>query len=117
MAKKKVFLDEQDIPRQWYNIMADMKAPPPPYRHPATLDLMGPDDLAPVFPQALIEQEVSPERWIDIPEEVLEKYLIWRPTPLYRAYALEKYLETPAKIYFKNEGGSPAGSHKPNTAK
>jgi len=87
-----------------------------PPLHPGTGEPVGPDDLAPIFPMPLIEQEVSQERWIDIPEEVLEKYVIWRPTPLYRAYQLEKYLETPAKIYYKNEGVSPAGSHKPNTA-
>ena len=87
-----------------------------PPLHPGTGEPVGPDDLTPIFPMPLIEQEVSQESYIDIPDEVLEKYLIWRPTPLYRAYALEKYLDTPAKIYFKNEGVSPAGSHKPNTA-
>jgi len=116
MEVKKIFLPESELPRQWYNIQADMPTPMEPPLHPGTGEPVGPDDLAPIFPMPLILQEVSQERWIDIPEEVLEKYLLWRPTPLYRAYALEKYLETPAKIYFKNEGVSPAGSHKPNTA-
>jgi tryptophan synthase beta chain len=116
MEVKKIFLPESELPRQWYNIAADMPTPMEPPLHPGTGEPVGPDDLAPIFPMPLIEQEVSQERWIDIPEEVLEKYVIWRPTPLYRAYQLEKYLETPAKIYFKNEGVSPAGSHKPNTA-
>mgnify|MGYP006282332261 CR=1 FL=1 len=116
MEVKKIFLPESELPRQWYNIQADMPTPLEPPLHPGTGQPAGPDDLAPIFPMPLIEQEVSQERWIDIPEEILEKYLIWRPTPLYRAYNLEKYLDTPAKIYFKNEGVSPAGSHKPNTA-
>jgi len=116
MEVKKIFLPESELPRQWYNILADMPTPMEPPLHPGTGQPVGPDDLAPIFPMALIEQEVSQERYIDIPEEILEKYLFWRPTPLYRAYNLEKYLETPAKIYFKNEGVSPAGSHKPNTA-
>ena len=116
MEVKKIFLPESEMPRQWYNIMADMPTPMEPPLHPGTGEPVGPEDLAPIFPMNLIEQEVSQERWIDIPEEVLEKYAIWRPTPLYRAYALEKHLDTPAKIYFKNEGVSPAGSHKPNTA-
>ncbi len=113
MEVKKVLLSEDEIPRQWYNILADIKMNPPlgPDGNP-----IGPDSLAPVFPMNLIEQEVSSERWIDIPEEVLGVYRIWRPTPLVRAAALEKVLETPAKIYFKNEGVSPPGSHKPNTA-
>ena len=116
MEVKKIFLPESEMPRQWYNIMADMPTPMEPPLHPGTGQPVGPDDLAPIFPMNLIEQEVSTERWIDIPEPVLEKYVIWRPSPLYRAYSLEKYLDTPAKIYFKNEGVSPAGSHKPNTA-
>jgi len=116
MEVKKIFLPESELPRQWYNIMADMPTPMEPPLHPGTGQPVGPDDLAPIFPMNLIEQEVSTERWIDIPEGVLEKYVIWRPTPLYRAYDLERYLDTPAKIYFKNEGVSPAGSHKPNTA-
>ena len=110
---KKVFLDESEIPRQWYNIMADIKMNPPLRPDGTPLE---PGDLAPVFPMNLIEQEASSERWIDIPDEVIEKYLIWRPTPLVRAEALEKALGTPARIYYKNEGVSPPGSHKPNTA-
>jgi tryptophan synthase beta chain len=116
MEVKKIFLPESELPRQWYNIMADMPTPMEPPLHPGTGQPVGPDDLSPIFPMNLIEQEVSTQRWIDIPQEVLEKYVIWRPTPLYRAYNLEKHLKTPAKIYFKNEGVSPAGSHKPNTA-
>jgi len=116
MDAKKIFLPESEIPRQWYNIAADMPNPIEPALHPGTGQPAGPDDFAPLFPMPLILQEVSQERFIDIPEPVLEKYLIWRPTPLYRATALEKHLDTPAKIYFKNEGVSPAGSHKPNTA-
>ncbi|MBL0712838.1 MAG: TrpB-like pyridoxal phosphate-dependent enzyme [Desulfosarcina sp.] len=116
MRTKKITLPESEIPRQWYNIMADMPAPMEPPLHPGTSEPAGPDDLSPIFPMGLIEQDMSQERWIDIPEEVLEKYAIWRPTPLYRAYSLEKFLDTPAKIYYKNEGVSPAGSHKPNTA-
>ena len=116
MQTKKIFLPESEIPRQWYNIAADMPTPMEPPLHPGTGQPAGPEDFAPIFPMPLLEQEMSPDRFIDIPEAVLEKYLIWRPTPLYRAYELEKHLDTPAKIYFKNEGGSPAGSHKPNTA-
>ncbi len=116
MKIKKIVLPESEIPRQWYNIQADLPTPLEPPLHPGTGQPVSPDDLAPIFPMALIEQEASRERWIDIPEEVLEKYLIWRPSPLYRAYNLEKHLDTPARIYFKNEGVSPAGSHKPNTA-
>lgn len=116
METKKIFLPESELPRQWYNIMADMPTPMEPPLNPGTGQPLGPEDLAPLFPMALIEQEVSPERFIDIPEEVLEKYLMYRPTPLYRAFSLEKHLQTPARIYFKNEGVSPAGSHKPNTA-
>jgi len=104
------------MPTQWYNIMAVMENPPPPYLHPATLELMGPDDLAPVFPMALIEQEASRERWIDIHEEVQDVLKMWGPSPLYRAHRWEKALDTPAKIYYKWEGVSPPGSHKPNTA-
>ena len=113
---KKIFLDESDLPRQWYNIQADLPTPLQPPLHPATGEPVGPDDLAPIFPMNLIEQEMSPERWIDIPEAVLEKYLLWRPTPMHRATALEAALGTPAKIFYKNEGVSPPGSHKPNTA-
>jgi tryptophan synthase beta chain len=116
MEVKKIVLAESELPRQWYNILPDLPTPMEPPLHPGTGQPVGPEDLAPIFPMSLIEQEVSQERWIDIPDAVLEKYLIWRPTPLYRAYGLEKHLQTPAKIYFKNEGVSPAGSHKPNTA-
>ena len=116
MEQVKYFLSEQEIPRKWYNLQADLPYPIPPYIHPATGKPIGPDDLLPIFPLPLIEQEVSRQRWIDIPEEVLDIYCLWRPTPLVRARRLEKILKTPAKIYYKNEGVSPAGSHKPNTA-
>ncbi len=116
MLQKKVTLTEDEMPRQWYNILPDMPNGMQPPLHPGTGQPVGPDDLAPIFPMNLIEQEVSPQRWIDIPEPILEKLLFWRPSPLGRAYALEQFLQTPAKIYFKNEGVSPAGSHKPNTA-
>ena len=112
----KYILDETHIPKRWYNIMADLPSPPPPVLHPGTKQPIGPDDLAPLFPMALIAQEVSAEREIDIPEPVREIYRQWRPSPLYRARRLEKVLQTPAKIYYKYEGVSPAGSHKPNTA-
>ncbi len=113
MKPKKVLLTEEEMPRQWYNILADIKMNPPlgPDGKP-----IGPEMLAPVFPMNLIEQEVSTQRWIDIPEEVLDVYTIWRPSPLTRAYNLERALNTPARIYFKNESVSPPGSHKPNTA-
>src|SRR5262245_52603077 len=113
---KTVLLAEADIPERWYNILPDLPEPPSPYLHPATLQPLGPADLAPIFPQAITAQEVSQDRWIEIPEQVREVYRIWRPSPLYRADRLEKALDTPARIYFKYEGGSPAGSHKPNTA-
>ena len=112
----KYLLNENEIPKSWYNIAADLPQPLPPVLHPGTLQPIGPDDLAPLFPMALIEQEVSAERWIEIPEQVREIYQLWRPSPLYRAHRLEAALGTPAKIYYKNEGVSPAGSHKPNTA-
>lgn len=111
----KVFLQEEEMPRQWYNIQADLPHPlPPPLKKDGSP--IKPDDLAPVFPMNIIEQEVSQKRWIDIPEPVLEKLRIWRPSPLSRAVNLEKALGTPAKIFYKNEGLSPAGSHKGNTA-
>ena len=116
MKETKINLSEKEIPRQWYNISADMPNLPKPPLHPGTKQPVGPDDLSAIFPMALIEQEVSQERWIDIPEEVLEIYTLWRPSPLYRAHRLEKALGTPAKIYYKYEGVSPAGSHKPNTS-
>src|SRR6266849_4379654 len=112
----KYVLQESEMPRQWYNVIADLPSPPPPPLHPGTRQPVGPDDLAPLFPAALIGQEVSGERHIAIPEEVLDVYRLWRPTPLYRAWRLERDLGTPARIYYKYEGGSPAGSHKPNTA-
>ncbi len=112
----KINLADSEIPRQWYNILADLPSPMRPPLHPGTGKPISPQDLAPVFPMNLIEQEVSTERWIKIPDEVLEKYLLWRPTPLCRARGLEKLLDAPVKIYYKNEGVSPPGSHKPNTA-
>ena len=115
MSDTKFVLSEKDMPRQWYNLAADLpKAPLPPLGPDG--NPIGPEMLAPVFPMNLIEQEVSTDRWIDIPEEVLEIYSMWRPSPLHRARRLEKLLDTPARIYYKNEGVSPAGSHKPNTA-
>jgi tryptophan synthase beta chain len=114
--RTKFTLDEDRIPRAWYNIAADLPVPPQPYLHPATLQPLGPDDLAPLFPMALIGQEVSADREIEIPEQVREAYALYRPTPLYRAHRLEAALDTPAHIYYKYEGVSPAGSHKPNTA-
>ncbi len=113
---KKITLSENEIPEHWYNIQADMPNPMLPPLHPGTKQPIGPEDLAPIFPMELIKQEVSKERYIEIPDEVREVYKLWRPSPLYRAYNLEKALDTPAKIYYKNEGVSPAGSHKPNTA-
>ncbi|HEY4786193.1 MAG TPA: TrpB-like pyridoxal phosphate-dependent enzyme [Bacteroidales bacterium] len=114
--EKKIYLNEKEMPTQWYNIMADMPNKPLPPLHPGTKQPIGPEALTPLFPMELIKQEVSADRWIDIPEEVQDLYKIWRPTPLHRAYHLEKALGTPAKIYYKNESVSPAGSHKPNTA-
>jgi len=112
----KILLGEDRIPKQWYNIIPDMPGPLAPVIHPGTLQPVTPDDLLPLFPMGLIEQEVSQQRWIDIPDEVREIYRLWRPSPLFRAHRLEKALGTPAKIYYKYEGGSPAGSHKPNSA-
>src|SRR6266851_7026510 len=112
----KYVLQESEMPQQWYNIIPDLPAPPPPPLHPGTREPVGPDDLGPLFPTALIMQEVSPERHIAIPEPVTDVYRLWRPTPLFRARRLEKELDTPARIYYKYEGLSPAGSHKPNTA-
>ena len=116
MPQTKFLLDEKDLPTRWYNVQADLPAPLPPVIHPGTLQPIGPQDLAPLFPMELVKQEVSPERWIDIPEPVRDVYRQWRPTPLYRAHRLERALDTPARIYYKWEGVSPAGSHKPNTA-
>lgn len=119
MSLTKVVLSERDMPTHWYNINADLPAAGialPPVLHPITLQPVGPADLAPLFPMGLILQEVSTERYIEIPDEVRDIYKLWRPTPLYRAHRWEKALDTPAKIYYKYEGVSPAGSHKPNTA-
>ena len=112
----KYVLNENQIPQYWYNLMADLPSPPPPVLHPGTLKPIGPDDLAPLFPMSLIMQEVTTEREVQIPEPVRQVYRQWRPSPLYRARRLEKALDTPARIYYKYEGVSPAGSHKPNTA-
>jgi len=116
MQETKVVLPDREMPKQWYNIMADMPNLPKPPLHPGTKQPVGPQDLSPIFPMALIEQEVSTQRWIDIPDEVRNIYGLWRPSPLYRAHRLEAALGTPAKIYYKYEGVSPAGSHKPNTS-
>jgi tryptophan synthase beta chain len=116
MNEIKYLLSEDQMPTAWYNILADLRASLPPILHPGTGKAISPTDLAPLFPMSLIEQEVSQERWIEIPDEVQTIYRQWRPTPLYRARRLEKALDTPAKIYYKYEGVSPAGSHKPNTA-
>ncbi|BET65238.1 TrpB-like pyridoxal phosphate-dependent enzyme [Opitutales bacterium ASA1] len=116
MSTIKYQLSESELPDAWYNIQADLPKPLPAVLHPGTKQPIGPADLAPLFPDALIEQEVSTERWIAIPEEVRDIYRQWRPTPLYRARRLEQALDTPAKIYYKYEGVSPSGSHKPNTA-
>lgn len=116
MKERKILLTEKDIPEKWYNIMADMPNKPLPPLNPATQEPIGPEALAPIFPMGLIQQEVSAEKWIQIPDAVRDIYTLYRPTPLYRAYNLEKALDTPAKIYYKYEGVSPAGSHKPNTA-
>lgn len=114
--QKKIYLNENEMPTHWYNIVADMPNKPLPPLHPGTKQPIGPEMLAPLFPMELIKQEVSTEKWIEIPDQVQDLYRIWRPTPMHRAYNLEKALDTPAKIYFKNESVSPAGSHKPNTA-
>ena len=116
MAQIKYFLEEKQLPRNWYNIQADLPEPLPPPLHPGTKQPLGPQDLARLFPMALIGQEVSQDRDIEIPEEVWDYYRLWRPSPLIRAQRLEKYLDTPAHIYFKYEGVSPVGSHKLNTA-
>ena len=115
-APTKVLLDESEIPTHWYNIIADLPTPPPPPLHPGTHEPIGPEALAPLFPMELIKQEVTTERFVEIPQAVRDVYALWRPAPLYRAKRLEEALDTPARIYFKYEGVSPAGSHKPNTA-
>jgi len=112
----KITLSEKEMPRAWYNIQPDLPEPLPPPLHPGTKQPIGPADLAPLFPMELIMQEVSQERFIEIPEEIFDIYKLWRPSPMHRALRLEKALDTPAKIYFKNESVSPPGSHKPNTA-
>jgi len=113
---KKIILEDKELPEKWYNIQADMPNKPLPPLHPVTKQPIGPEDLSRIFPMELIKQEVSQERWIDIPEEIRDVYRMWRPTPMFRAYNLEKLLDTPANIYYNYEGVSPAGSHKPNTA-
>jgi tryptophan synthase beta chain len=115
-AQHKFVLEESKLPKSWYNINADMPVPPQPVLHPGTMQPVTPDFLSVLFPMGLILQEVSTERWIEIPEPVREIYKLWRPTPMYRALRLEKALDTPAHIYYKHEGVSPVGSHKPNTA-
>ena len=116
MNKTKILLDENDMPKKWYNIQADLKNPVDPPLNPKTKKPIGPEDLKAIFPMELIKQEVSRERYISIPKEVRDIYRIWRPSPLYRARRLEKALKTPAQIYYKWEGVSPPGSHKPNSA-
>ena len=116
MEQTKFILDEKDMPTSWYNIQADLPEPLPPVLHPGTRQPITPGDLAPLFPMELIKQEVSAERYIEIPEELQDIFRLWRPTVLYRARRLEKALDTPAKIFYKYEGSSPPGSHKPNTA-
>ena len=116
MTATKFLLDESEMPTRWYNVIPDLPALPPPVLHPGTLQPVGPEDLAPLFPMDLIMQEVTTDSYVDIPGPVLDVYRLWRPSPLYRAHRLEKALGTPAHIYYKYEGVSPAGSHKPNTA-
>ena len=114
--RHKYTLDEDEMPTTWYNLVADLPTPPPPALHPGTLEPAGPDDFAPLFPMDLIMQEVTQDRYVEIPGGVLDVYRQWRPSPLFRAHRLEEALGTPARIYYKYEGVSPAGSHKPNTA-
>lgn len=116
MNERKILLSENELPEYWYNVLADMPNKPLPPLHPATNTPIGAEHLAPLFPEELIKQEVSSEKWIAIPDEVRDIYRMWRPSPMFRAYGLEKALDTPAKIYYKYEGVSPAGSHKSNTA-
>ena len=116
MNSKRILLSEREIPTAWYNLLADLPEPLPPPLHPGTQQPVTPGDLEPIFARALIEQEMSSQRWIDIPDAVRQAYAIWRPSPLVRATGLEKELRTPARIYFKDESHSPPGSHKPNTA-
>ena len=116
VRQHKYVLPEDQMPTVWYNLMADLPTPPPPPLHPGRMDPVGPDDLAPLFPMELIMQEVSTDRYVEIPGGVLDVYRQWRPSPLFRAHRLEQALGTPARIYYKYEGVSPAGSHKPNTS-
>jgi tryptophan synthase beta chain len=116
MEQTKIILDENEMPKQWYNVLSDLSSPIEPPLDPRTWEPISPEALEPIFPKSLIKQEMSSERYIDIPDEILEIYRLWRPSPLYRAHRLEKLLKTPAKIYYKNEGVSPAGSHKTNTS-
>ena len=116
MKDIKIILDENEMPKKWYNIQADLKTPLDPPLNPQTKQPIGPDDLKAIFPMGLIKQEVSQDRYINIPKEVQDIYKLWRPSPLIRARRLEKYLKTPAEIYYKWEGVSPPGSHKPNSA-
>lgn len=116
VESRKIFLDEGELPKSWYNIQADLPRPLEPPLNPKTGKPIAPEDLASIFPQELIKQEVSTERWIQIPEAIMDVYRLWRPTPLHRATRLEEALGTPARIYYKNESVSPPGSHKPNTA-
>jgi len=116
MSSKRIFLSENEMPTKWYNLLADLPEQLPPPLHPGTGQPIGPDDLAPIFPMSLIAQEMSPERWTEIPDPIREALAIWRPSPLVRATGLEKALKTPARIYYKDESHSPPGSHKPNTA-
>jgi len=116
MDQTKIILPESEMPQRWYNIQPDLPAPLAPPLNPGTGQPIGPEDLAPIFPMELIKQEVSMEPWIEIPDEILRIYKLWRPSPLFRAHRLEEYLDTPARIYYKNESFSPPGSHKPNTA-
>src|SRR5215210_6945504 len=116
MEPTKFLLNEKDVPESWYNIVPDLPFELVPPLNPATREPVGPEAFAPIFPEEIIRQEVTAEPYVPIPEEVREIYALWRPTPLFRARRLEKVLETPARIYYKYEGTSPAGSHKPNTA-
>ncbi|HEY4770921.1 MAG TPA: pyridoxal-phosphate dependent enzyme, partial [Myxococcales bacterium] len=116
MATRKYLLREDQIPRHWYNILADLKTPPAPVLHPGTKKPVTPEDLAPLFPRAIIEQEMSSRREIAIPDEVRAALALWRPSPLFRAHNLERAIPTRSHVYYKYEGVSPAGSHKPNTA-
>ncbi len=116
MKERRILLSAREMPEAWYNLTADLPEPVPPHRHPATGQPVTAADMSAIFPPALIEQEVSTQRWIDIPDEVRDQLSLWRPTPLVRALSLERHLGTPARIYYKNESVSPAGSHKPNTA-